>query len=77
MSARGPLWDARSCISFTISNTAVGCASLSAFSDIVLSSLVLVLNHSATILAVSLGLRVKTPAPFSTTYGTFPFSCGC
>ena len=71
---KGPLWAASSLISLTISNTASGFASLRAFSDILLRSSLLVLNHSATILEVSLGLRVKTPAPLSTTNGTLPFS---
>ena len=75
MLERGPLWHTNSLMSLTISNTAFGCASLSAFSDILFSSSDLVLNHSATSLAVSFELRVKTPAPLSTTYGTFPFSC--
>lgn len=75
MLERGPRWHTNSLMSLTISNTAFGCASLSAFSDILSSSSDLVLNHSATNRAVSFELRVKTPAPFSTTYGTFPFSC--
>lgn len=62
-------------MSLTMSNTASGCANLSAFSDILFSSSDFVVNHSATIFAVSLGLRVNTPAPLSTTYGTLPFSC--
>ena len=61
-------------MSRTMSKTASGCASLRAFCDVVWNCSVFVLNHSATILAVSLGLLVNTPAPLSTTYGTFPFS---
>jgi len=61
-------------MSLTMSNTASGCSNLCVFSDILFSSSDFVVNHSATIFAVSLGLRVNTPAPLSTTYGTLPFS---
>uniref|UniRef100_A0A0A9G2W3 MGDG2 n=1 Tax=Arundo donax TaxID=35708 RepID=A0A0A9G2W3_ARUDO len=54
-------------MSFTMSNTASGCASFSALREYLLNSSTSVLSHRATCLAASLGSLENTPAPLSTT----------
>jgi hypothetical protein len=54
-------------MSFTISKTALGCASLSAFCEYFFRSSLSGPNHLATILAASFGSFENSPAPLSTT----------
>lgn len=54
-------------MSLTMSKTALGCASLSAFCEYFFRSSLSRPNHLATILAASFGSFENTPAPLSTT----------
>lgn len=72
---RGPCCSVSWWMSLTMSKTASGCASFSAFWDIFFSTSGSGPNQRATRLAVCFELLENTPAPLSTTYGTLPTSC--